>query len=487
MIKPAGNPKIVIVGSGIDLLQSALAAAKLLSFAKPSITAIEVEAPVKRELMSSFSDMAHFHSLLGINEGAFIKNTCSGLSFGAELYCENSDGFVFSDGPYGFIIERLGFHELFHKVSSAGGELKYDEYCLSALLAKANRVAPRSRSVKSIFSTVRYGYLIQRERYQAYLTSLLQSIGVTFLRAESLSVESAASDGNASSITQIVTSSGLVFTADLFIDCSHSRALINQVLESHHPIPVESKYLPAYRLDVKHRAACEGERRSSSRIDLIRGGFDRHLAHLNVAMTESLRYQGFDGQENDEGLACYQSPSMLKFPFAGNCVAIGAACSTIPTPLPGAYHLLQNQLLLLFDLWSGGRLSDSSRDIYNSFSVQTCRHNVDIANMLLFRRAGSPIELTQANRERLQLFEASGAVRATESAVIADDHWVALLIALGYRQREPSLKSCTVTTDVAMAQLDKLRVLLVKAIGAAEPYESWVATNISGSSQFDTP
>ncbi|HEY7773879.1 MAG TPA: tryptophan 7-halogenase [Marinagarivorans sp.] len=488
-MKPANNPKIVIVGSGVDLLQSALAAAKSFSYANPSIIAVEVDGPEGPEVGASFSDMASFHNLLGISEGAFIKGSLAGLNFGTELCLDGqSPGFVFSDGPYGFIIEGLGFHELFGKVRGERPAVRYDDYCLSASLAKANRVAPRSTKAKSIFSTVRYGYLFLRQRYYGYLNALLQGHGVSIVRANSLTVEhvttpsdSAPSELGKHQISRVVINGEQALTADLYIDCSQSRALAANQLDAHKLEFVEPRFLAPYRIHT-HNEKCEKTtKRASARLMFTRDGWDQQVAHLDCQSTTSYQFlwQGEFSRESNS--SDYHMPAMMTQAWSGNCVALGAACADIPNPLPGPYHLLQSQLLLLFDVWTGGQLLDSARAVFNDFTAQLCRHNIDIANWLLHRHAQRPesFELTPANRDRLQLFEASGAVRPVENAVIAADHWAALLLASGYRQHGESLKSASIGRDVALAQLDKLRELLAKATEAAEPYEKWLATNLN--------
>ena len=484
----AASPNIVVVGSGIDLLQSALAAARLLSFARPSITVIELDGSQQSpEVMASFSDMAHFHSLLGIDEGAFIRGARAGLSFGTELRLDSdSAGFVFSDGPYGFIIEGLSFHDLFDKASSVRPSVRYDEYCLSALLAKANRVAPRSSKAKSVYSTVRYGYLFKRKHYQAYLKALLESHGVSFLRTASLTVERLkANDAvcseqiNSHNIARVVTDAGKSVVADLFIDCSLSRELVSDSPAAHELSLIDGSVLPPHRVGVMNGLSGDHGKRASVRLAVSPSGFDRDLAHLSVETIESLQFQ-WSRDALVEGRGDYEVSSELMRPWSGNCVAVGLASAHLPSLIPGAYNLLQNQLLLLFDVWTGGALFDSARDVYNNFSVQASRHSIDIANFLLHKHPNSLglVELTPVNLDRLRLFECSGCVRPTDGGVIGDDHWIALMIALGCKPRGESLKKRSVESGVAIEQLDRLRALLVNACDAAEPYEKWLSVNL---------
>lgn len=460
------RPKVAVVGSGGDLAMVAFSAAKALESLNPAVIAVDVGDGASASCISTFSDMKAFNDSFGINENAFVDGVEAGVNFGIGFSFSELDEapFIFNDGPYGLLMHNSPFHQLFHIYRQRHPTKQLDSYSLSANLAKAGRFAPRSEQSNSVFSAVSHGYTFAASAFEKYFRRLALGLNVTFVRSTDVKV----SEGE-SGIESVTTSTGQLLCADLYIDCSAQGALVNKRNDSHRVSSINTEYVPPWQFSAMDEPNAHGISHLYTKVESTPGGYAKQIVHEASIYCEKFEYAINARGDGGEAL---QFPSALQRPWVDNCVALGAASMTVPNLIPGNYNVLQGQLLQLFELWSGNRLDDAVAEQFNETSAQTLDHVVDLANIQLAKHPhlGADVRLTDSNRSRVALFESSGALRLSDRPIVSDQHWPALLMALGFEQKGTNLQATALPLATVVEGLDKLEALLQKATNAAPPY-----------------
>ena len=473
MREDAHRPRVVIVGTGVDLNMVAFALAQKLKHRNPEITALDVGGPKPPVLCSTFSDMAEFNSSFGVSESELINSIGAGLNFGLLLNGRSDRSpFIFSDSPYGLMLHKQPFHQLFHLYRQENSNAKLDDFCLSAVLAKAGRVAPKSENASSVFSSVNYGYTFLTDRYERFLRAHAVNSQVNFVPANSL--ELTETGGKVDSLT---TNNGQVYEADLFIDCSSERTLIGKREGNRHCAHViKEDYIPPWQYSHSNERLSDPEWPLYAEIHSVPNGFCKRIKYGHSTSVENYVFEeeGSSNERAEVKTTCHAA--ILRRPWADNCVGIGAAFTNTPNLLPGGYNLIQGQIFQLLDLWLGGPVGAASAEIFNQTSVQTGQHLVDLINIQLTAHPilSSNVRVTDSNHQRVELFTSSGAAYISEDSIVTDQHWFALLTGLGFEQRGGSLSSTGITSSNVAENLNKLKALFQRAASGAQPYRSWL-------------
>lgn len=463
--------RVVIVGAGSDLSLVAYALAKGLEVSQAAIVAVDVGGNTDEGLVSTFSDMRAFNEALGVSERDFMAGVDATVSFGCKLPpLGSAKGLMLTDSPYGLTMHNTLFHQLFSIYSRARPYASLDDFCLSARLAQEGKFAPKSDKAKSVYSMVSYGYAFDSSACGRYFKRLALARNVTYV--SSSEVSAAVSSGR---IEKLTTSSGQTLAADLFIDCTPDRALYSQVQKKCSEYDLISATLPHWRF------ALEQEEDGSpvtlySEMTVTETGFERSIRHRGRRCKALFEFDKQQRGGGSGGAGRTEAQSALASPWVDNCVALGSASAIMPGLLLERYHLLQGQLLQLLELWSGGEPSAASAEIFNTSCRQSVNHLLDLVNIFLAAHPGfaDQVRLTEANRSRVKLFTSSGALFATDNAVVPDQQWPALLTGLGFKQSGGNFQAIGLNSEQVVEQLDSLESLLQKATDAAPAYDEWL-------------
>ena len=467
MIAQKTNPRIVIVGTGSELALTAYLLITKLERAAPAIIAVDVGGGEGNTLVSTFSDMRLFNDANGITESDFLAGVGARFNYGFLLSGrEPKEDFFLADSAYGLIIRNNYFHNLFYLHQKRHPEARLDDFSLAASLARAGRFAPKSAQANSIFSTLSYGYTFQAKAYENYFKRLALRRNVTYVVSPNLTV----AEGE-QGIERVVTQSGQILEADLFIDCSDARCLMSK-LQS--PFKIPSSYIPSWQTAVKQEESESAKNDLYAVVTATKTDIRKKISHGRLTSEETFRFVDQGASNGDVSTATAMESAWVK-----NCIALGAGFAKLPNLLPGNYHLILGQLLQLFDSWSGERPSAAVAEIFSESCQQSLEHVIDIINIQLAAHplASSFTELTPANRSRVELFESSGALYAIDNAILPEQNWVALLTAMGYRQKGLSLQARTLKDSEVDKELGSMKALIDRATNATETYDQWLKKN----------
>ena len=181
---------------------------------------------------------------LGIDQNDFVDKTQSTYSFGARYidWAVPGQGFWHPFGGLGALIDRRPFYHFWHKARALGVTPRLETCSQEASMAMANRFIFPTNSL-GVAPHLRYSLHADAGLMARYLRTIAERAGVIRLERKVVSA-TRREDGF---LDELQFEDGGKLRADLFIDCSGSRAqLIGEILES----PYESwqQWLPCDRM-----------------------------------------------------------------------------------------------------------------------------------------------------------------------------------------------------------------------------------------------
>jgi tryptophan halogenase len=237
---------IVIVGGGTAGWMAAAALSKLSAKRKLTITLIESEVigtvGVGEATIPPFLD---FNRLLDIDEREMLAAVQGSFKLGIQFvnWGKVGDSYIHPFGAYGYQMEGISFHHVWHKYRTAGDPRPIQLFNMETMAAFFGKFARTEDYQRDDLPPVNYAYHLDAGRYAAYLRSYSEKRGV--IRREG-KVTDVALDGQSGFVTSVTMDDGTVHHGDLFIDCSGFRGLlIEQALNTGYED--WSHYLPCDR------------------------------------------------------------------------------------------------------------------------------------------------------------------------------------------------------------------------------------------------
>lgn len=468
----AGNDAqtVAIVGSGYGpYLVAAFLASKLKTLA-PRLTVVDVGDSADPPLLSTLGAMKSLNEDVGVSEQEFVSGTQAQLNLAVHYqgWGSGSDSDVmFCDAAYGFMLDGVRFHQLFHRYRSQHPDAKLDDFCLVAQLARQGNFAPRSNNPRSIFSTVDYGFNLTSAHYRSFLQGRCQKLGIAEVAAGKLEI-TCGPDG----IEELNIPGYGAVRADLYIDCT-AKALLTASLDN--PFRAAPGILGGMecKQTIYEISGSVGASYSEVNID-----GDSLVSRVSAdGLLLERRYQYLAGPRRAEqpelaGLDLYGRRAKS---WCRNSIALGSAYGRLPALLIDPVHLLQAQLSHLVDLWPRGRAAEAVKQSFDRSSAQSFERAEEIAELhILCHPRTSTKGLPDGVNPRVSLFRDCGQLLAREGDFFHSNHWAPFLYALGVVPTGVERIAWTADLPRVEQQLTKLRSLILRASTAAGPYSDWL-------------
>lgn len=166
-----------------------------------------------------------FNEMLGIEERAFVKATQGSFKLGIEFvdWGHLGNRYFHPFGPHGRAFDIVGLHHYWLKAREAGEVADFDEHSMAWALAKAGKFTRPGQDPRNVLSTFDYAYHFDAGLYARYLRHYSEERGVVRVEGK---IASVTQNGESGHVENVQLEDGLVFTADLFIDCSGFRGLL---------------------------------------------------------------------------------------------------------------------------------------------------------------------------------------------------------------------------------------------------------------------
>jgi tryptophan 7-halogenase len=446
--------KIVIVGGGT----AGWMAAAGISRVAGNIPGLQIELVESEEIgtvgvgEATIPQITLFNSLLGIDEGDFVRETHATYKLGIEFVDWTRIGhrYVHPFGFYGIDMVGVEFHHHWLKGLTLGDRTPLDQYSLGIVGALQGRFAhPRPDQPNSPLSKLGYAFQFDAGLYARYLRRLAESWGVK--RTEGRIVD-VARHGENGHVAAVVLHSGARVDGDLFIDCSGFRGLlIEGVMQAGYED--WTAWLPC---DRALAVPCEtgGDRqpltRSTARaagwqwrIPLqhrIGNGYVYSSAHISDDEAAATLLANLDGAPLAEPKPLRFTAGHRKKSWVGNVVALGLAGGFLEPLESTSIHLVQSGIARLMACFPTRAFDQNEIDRFNALTAQ---EYVDIRDFLVLHYKATERDDTpfwdycrtlpppEGLADKLDMFRSNGRIFREHNELFTETSWLSVMVGQG--------------------------------------------------------
>ncbi|MCR6652127.1 MAG: tryptophan 7-halogenase [Cellvibrionaceae bacterium] len=388
------TPTIALIGSGLQLSMCASFLAEKLQYLKPTIVAIQLP-PDEREshvsfLFPPFAEPAIPLIRRELSEVGLQKITITTPA--------SPSGFAFNFSPYGVVSDAVTFHHAYQVCRQQEADVpSYDSFLAIT--------PPPSPGVVYLRKNVTHEY-----------RHLAVRRGVTYVPSKDVTVVLSEDEKK---IFSVQTSTRQVMTADYFIDCSLGGVVMQHLQKK---AVLSEQMIPSWSWDYRFGAFEGGPVESELKLERM---MVKRIGRLSCGRAEKTYIFG-----SPDRLCEY-----FERPWLANCVAIGSGFAEVPELLVDLDQILARQLVTLSWLLGVSSETTHSARYFNMLSMRDFGEAADMVNLLLRGALDQPLELTESNRRRVELFRSSAGTVKENNALISENAWTGLMHAVGYTPR----------------------------------------------------
>ena len=471
--------KIVIVGGGTAGWMAAAALSRLRKGRDLSITLVESEAigtvGVGEATIPPFVD---FQRLLEIDEAEMLAAVQGSFKLGIQFvnWGRIGDSYIHPFGNYGYEIEGLSFHHVWHRFRAGGDQRPIQVFNAETMAAYFGKFAKTDQMQREDLPPINYAYHINATAYAGFLRRYAEARGV--VRQEGR-VEDVALDGESGHVTGITLEGGQSIAGDFFVDCSGFRGLlIEQALETGyedwtHWLPCNRAVaLPCNRDD-------GGPPPPFTRATAHAAGWQWQvpLQHRNGnGLVYCDAYMGAD-EATDILIASMAGkptaePNHLRFTtgrrkkfWNRNVVALGLAAGFMEPLESTSIHLINTGINKLVALLSLDGVNEMQA---NSFNRLTAKEYEKIRDFLVLhyhatarddsefwnycRTMSVPDSLT----EKMELFRMNGQIFREDDELFTETSWAAVMMGQGIAMHGHNAMADTLDQPATRKELDEI-------------------------------
>ena len=489
--------KIVIVGGGTAGWMAAAALSRLRKGRELSITLVESEAigtvGVGEATIPPFVD---FQRLLEIDEAEVLAAVQGSFKLGIQFvnWGRIGDSYIHPFGNYGYEIEGLSFHHVWHRFRSVGDQRPIQVFNAETMAAYFGKFAKTDQMQREDLPPINYAYHINATAYAGFLRRYAEARGV--VRQEGR-VEDVALDGESGHVTGITLEGGQSIAGDFFVDCSGFRGLlIEQALETGYE-------------DWTHWLPCN--RAVALPCNRDDGGppppFTRATAHAAGWQWQvPLQHRNGNGHvycskymEADEALDILLAniegepaadPNHLRFVtgrrkkfWNRNVVALGLSAGFMEPLESTSIHLINTGINKLMALLSLDGVDQAQEDAFNRL---TAKEYVRIRDFLILHDKATSrtdsdfwnycrtMDIPDTLEEKIALFRANGQIFREEDELFTATSWVAVMMGQGIEPGGTNAMAYSLGRDVLKTEIDGIEQSIRYLVNAMPPHEQFV-------------
>lgn len=417
------------------------------------------------------------HEMLGIDERGFMRECRATFKVATQFhgFSRGRSSYLWPFGEVGARLESVGFHHFLARLLAAGHAFDIDAFSVPAIAARLGRFAHPSQDERSVLSTYEYGYHLDTRAYTRMLRRFAGQRGVEELAADLGGVER----DEAGRIAALRTTDGVRLQADLYVDCTGTRAALLRTLG----VPFDSwaRWLPNDAAIVARgkgnpnaapctRVAaqpegwiCEVPLRGDGEYSLLfesavlppDAARAKVIAGVQAATADSLRFT--NGRHRE--------------PWSGNCVAIGAAAGFLEPLVGTGLRLLDEGVTRLAELFPDRSYSRVVAAEYNRLVGKAYDSARDFALLhqligggKLAARPGIRADLPASLADRLELFRYRGRLLRNDDELFEEPDWACTLIGQGEPPERHALLASQIPEAELLAQIAKIARLMHTAV-----------------------
>ena len=488
-MNPDAIRRIVVVGGGTAGWMAAAGLARVMG-AMPGLSIELVESEEIGTVgvgESTIPQIVLFNAMLGIDEGAFLRETHATYKLGIEFvdWTRLGDRFVHPFGFYGHDMQGVEFHHHWLKGMTLGETAPLDAYSLNVAAARQGRFAhPRPDQPNSPLSKTAYAFQFDAALYAGMLRRLAEGWGVR--RTEGRVVE-VTRDGQSGLVEALVLGSGERVEGDLFIDCTGFRGLlIEETLGA--GFEDWSHWLPC---DRAWAVPCEvGGEVGGGRLPMTRAtarsagwqwriplqhrtgnGYVYSSAHLSDDEAAATLLANLDGVPLAEPKPLRFRAGHRKRAWIGNVVALGLAGGFLEPLESTSIHLVQTAIARLCALFPTRRFDAMEQDRFNAEMAQEYR---DIRDFLILHYHATTRDDSAFWRDcraltppdglayKLAMFARNGRILREHGEVFTPTSWLAVMAGKGVTPADYHPAADTLADAQTLARLRDVREVVAR-------------------------
>ena len=489
---------VVIVGGGTAGWMTAAALARLVR-AGVQVTLVESDAiGVVGVGEATIPPIRSFNAMLDFDESDFLAHTRGSMKLGIEFVDWNAAGhrYLHPFGDYGFSIEGVRFHQIWHKLRAAGRAGPIDEYSMCAVAAGLNRYAAPAAEQSSPLSQLVQAYHFDASLYARYLRGYAEARGVVRREGKISQVALRGADGFIEAVT---LEDGSRIEGELFVDCSGFRGLlIEEALHTgyedwSHWLPCDralavptvsagplTPYTRAtarpagwqWRIPLQHRTG---------------NGYVYSSAYVSDDAAAATLLANLDGKPLGDPRPLRFTAGRRKRAWNRNCVAIGLSSGFLEPLESTSIHLIQAGISRLLGLFPDSGWGDAERDSYNDFT-QTQYEQVRDFVILHYKANGRDeplwrqmraMEVPESLTRRIALFRNRGRVFRRDDELFAETSWIAVMLGQGITPSGWDPLADALNPDQLAAMLDRVRSTFRRAAEGMPDHAAYLARHCS--------
>jgi tryptophan 7-halogenase len=470
---------IIVVGGGTAGWMAAAALSRLCEGKKVAITLIESEeigtVGVGEATIPPFIE---FNQLLGIDEREMLAEIQGSFKLGIQFvnWGKIGDSYIHPFGNYGYQVEGISFHHVWHKYRQAGDKRPIQVFNVETMAAYYGRFARTADYQRDDLPPVNYAYHIDAGRYARYLRKYSEARGV--VRREG-KISDVALDGESGFVSSVTMENGDVLNGDLFIDCSGFRGLlIEQALKTGYDD--WSNYLPCNRAVA---LPCLREDGSGPL------PYTRATAHsAGWQWQVPLQHRNGNGHvycseymSDDEAHAILvgniagkpqAEPNFLRFVtgrrkkfWNKNVIALGLASGFMEPLESTSLHLVNTGINKLISLLSLDGITQVQEDAFNRL---TAKEYLRIRDFLILHynattRNDSPfwnycrnMPVPESLTEKIELFRHNGQIFREEDELFTETSWAAVMMGQGIHMGGHNAMAEAVKEPATRKEIDEM-------------------------------
>lgn len=486
---------IVIVGGGTAGWMAAGALSRLTR-AGVSVTLIESDAiGIVGVGEATIPPIRMFNAMLGIDENDFLARAQGSIKLGIEFVDWFRPGlrYIHPFGDYGFDIEGVRFHQIWHKLHALGlTTAELEQYSICAVAAHRNRYAAPVGDPGSPLASVVPAYHFDAALYAAYLRDYAERRGVVRREGRIVDVALRGTDGF---IESVQLESGEHIAGELFIDCSGFRGLL--IEEALHTGYEEwTHWLPCDRA-LAVPSANTGELAPYTRATAREAGWQWRIplqhrtgnghvyssAHVSDDEAAATLLANLEGPALADPRPLRFTTGRRKRAWNRNCVALGLASGFLEPLESTSIHLIQAGISRLLALLPDRGWGDAERDTYNELTRRQYEQVRDFV-ILHYKANERPGELWRHVREmavpdslaqRIELFRNRGRIFRIDDELFGETSWIAVLRGQGIVPQGWDPLVDAMDANQLAATAERIRTIFARAVDAMPRHQDYLA------------
>lgn len=470
---------IVIVGGGTAGWMAAATLSRVKAGPDVEITLVESEqigtVGVGEATIPPF---VNFNKLLEVDEAEMLAAVQGTFKLGIQFsnWGKQGDSYIHPFGGFGYEIEGISFHHIWHRLRQAGDRRPIQVFNLETMAAHFGKFARTQDYAREDLPPINYAYHIDASRYAGFLRRYAEARGV--VRREGR-VADVAIDGETGFVTALTMDNGGEVPGDLFIDCSGFRGLlIEQALKTGyedwtHWLPCDRAVaLPCNRHDGSGPAP-----------------FTRSIAHsAGWQWQVPLQHRNGNGHvycsrfmSDDEAHGILTSnlagkptadPNFLRFVtgrrkkfWNRNVVALGLAAGFMEPLESTSIHLVNTGINKLVSLLSLEGITQVQEDTYNRLTGTEYARIRDF--LILHYHATSrddsefwnhcrTMNVPDTLKEKIALFRLNGQIFREEDELFNETSWAAVMMGQGIAMNGHNLMAEAIDGGTLAKEVDEI-------------------------------